>query len=1029
MRYRPDPEEFLDRLARLPGVGDQIVFRCRIEGKAAAYASHAGVLSPASVAALAEQGISRLYSHQVTAIELVLAGGDAVVVTPTASGKTLIYNLIALETARRKPAANALYLFPFKALARDQLKTLRNFAAHFGVEPQEFAEVYDGDTSAYRRRKLRVQPPRVLVTNPDMLHLGILPYHENWRTFLAALDLIVLDELHTYRGVFGSHVALVLRRLLRLCASLGAAPRIVGCSATIANPGELFQQLTGRDGEVIAGGGAPEQAKHFVILNPVASSLSLATRLFELSVAEGMKTIAFTKARKITELIHSWVTRRDPALQRRVAAYRAGFLPEERREIEQKLFDGDLLGVISTSALEAGIDVGGLDCCILAGYPGTITATRQRGGRVGRSGQEPVIFLVAGEDALDQYFVRRPELLFSSPPEAAFISPENPYILQPHLVCAAAELPLRRDELPHFPGQASQRAGELVKNGQLLLSADGSRYHAGGKAPHRDVDIRSAGENFTIHDMAGTMIGTASGVRARHECHAGAIYLHAGRSYRIVSLDLEARKAIATEGDVDYYTEPRAEKETTILNIDGRRAEGPLTVGYGPVRVIETMTGFVRKRIFGGEILDRSALDLPPLSFETTGIWLEVADPIKREIEQRGFHFMGALHAMEHAALAILPLLSLCDRFDVAGISIPRHEQLGTGAVFLYDNYPGGLGLAQSVLSHPSQLLAQTLELVSSCSCDAGCPNCIYSPRCGAGNRPLDKAGTLLLLNLLLGRIVLERQAESATAQPPDTATTVPLAQTAGAEPSPPEHEAPLPHETTAAIARPLPASVEGGLIQSARTAPAEIAVERRPSAAPANAEDGGELLPDLVVFDVETLRSAEEVGGWGNVKQMGLAVGVVYEIRTGHHLTFYESQAQALIDRLLRADLVVGFNQKRFDFTVLSGYRNVDWRPVPTLDLLEVVQKTLKHRLSLNHLAEVTLGETKSGDGLQSLAWVKQGLLDKVAAYCSKDVDITFQLFRHGVHHGFLLYRSWSGEVLRCPVNWGEYWGGLLPE
>jgi DEAD/DEAH box helicase domain-containing protein len=1099
--YRPDPVEFLDRLSRLGELREQIVFRGWAPPQGARYAEPARPLPPAVSAMLAERGIEALYAHQAEGLDHVRAGDDVVVVTPTASGKTLIYNLPVLEGFLQDPERHALYLFPYKALCRDQLKTLHTMGRELGLDPCRLAAVYDGDTPDDQRRRLRAAPPAVLLTNPDMLHLGILPSHEKWAAFFSRLSMIVLDELHVYRGVFGSHVSHVLRRLLRIAELHGARPTVVACSATIANPRELFFRLTGREAVLIERSGAPEQGRHFVILNPDTSGLTLATRLFELCVGEGYKTIAFTKARKITELIHSWVVRRDPRLARRVAAYRAGFLPEERREIESRLFDGRLSGVISTSALEVGIDVGGLDCCILVGYPGTITATRQRGGRVGRGGNDPIVFLVAGEDALDQYFVRRPDLLLEGAPEAVRLSPENPYILKPHLHCAAAERSLAREELLRFGEQAPAAAAEMAAEGELLLAAEGDRYHASRRAPQRLVDIRSAGNSYTIHEPGGRLVGTVSGVRAFHECHPGAIYMHAGRTYRVEQLDIDARKAVAAPFQADYYTQAYGEKETTILELRERRRQGPRSVAQGRVEVVETITGFMRKRIFGGEIIDREDLSLPPLRFETEGIWFEIDPRIQRVIEARGFHFMGALHALEHAALAVLPLFSICDRFDVAGISIPSHPQLRCGAVFIYDNYPGGLGIAETMLHRPEELLARTLDLVASCDCETGCPSCIFSPRCGAGNRPLDKAGVILLLELLLERAPLEEPPEEpAPASPAQTSpafaggqhpvgpafpapaspaghSRVPEPpgappQTPPPMPSPPPEQEPRPpapppsppSATAPAIAPetpispptprspqpPSPAttpsagrSPAASFAPPARSSPqpepqpphASRTPEPPTSPAPSTPTPGpapdfpidDELIPDIVVFDLETLRSAEDVGGWRNTHLMGMAVGVILEVRSGKMLTCFEDAVDRLIDRLLAADLVVGFNHRRFDYRVLSNYRHVDWKAIPSLDILEVVHRTLKHRLSLQHLAQETLGETKSADGLQSLQWVKEGRLDLVAEYCRRDVEVTYRLFAFGVRHGYLLYRNWSGERLRCPVNWGEYW--TLPE
>jgi DEAD/DEAH box helicase domain-containing protein len=605
-----------------------------------------------------------LYSHQARALALLAEGEDVVLSTPTASGKTLVYNLAALQAWGQDPDARALYLFPLKALEQDQRARFEADAARLGAaQPPR-----------------REDPPQVLVTNPDMLHLGILPHHASWQTFFRGLRLVVLDELHAYRGIFGSHVAQVLRRLQRVAAFHGASPRFVSASATIANPGELAEGLTGRPFRVVSESGAPLPARQVLLFRPDGSAYTLAARLFRLSVGLGLRTIAFTKARTITELMHTWIVEADPGLRDRISSYRAGFLPEERREIESRLFSGELLGVISTSALEMGIDVGQLDVCLLVGYPGSQIATWQRSGRVGRA-REGLVALVAQPDALDQYLVHHPRALFDREFERAVVDPANAEILAGHLPCAAAETPLRSGEpwLAEPAVRDSIRA--LEDSGELLRSERGSEWFASRRRPHRHINLRAGGETWRIVEDPpdggrARMIGTVGSVRALSECHEGAIYLHRARQYLVRHLDLGDREARVVAVRVPHYTRALSEKETEILERRRCRPAGSFRLVEGRVRVTTRIQGFERRRIQGQDLLGTEPLDLPPTSFETSSLWLEIPDEIPSMIEEAGRHPMGGLHATEHAALSLFPLFALCDRHDVAGIPSRRRRHL-----------------------------------------------------------------------------------------------------------------------------------------------------------------------------------------------------------------------------------------------------------------------------------------------------------------------------------------------------------------
>jgi DEAD/DEAH box helicase domain-containing protein len=915
---------------------------------------------------LREAGIERLYTHQAEAISAARAGENVLIVTGTASGKSLGYQLPVLETLLADPETRALFLFPTKALEQDQLKSLRQLIPPgSGIR----AEILDGDTPAHRRAQLKENPPHILISNPDILHLSLLPYHAQWKPFWERLRFVVLDELHTYKGIFGSHVAHVLRRLTRVTAHYGSRPRFVASSATISNPAEFAGALAGREFALVNRDGSPARGKRFVFVNPVGSPYGEATDLLLACIQAGYKTIAFAKARKIAELITMWAHQAAPQLASKLRAYRAGYRPEERRAIEQGLFQENLLGVVSTSALELGIDVGGLDACLLVGYPGSIASTWQRGGRVGRAGQQALIILVALPDALDQYFMRHPEDFFARRPEAAVIDPRNRRILQDHLVAAAAEIPLRQADASIYGTDLPQRVSELQSERRLVQSGDGTEWYARRRNPSREISIRSVGESFAILNPLGKTIGSVDGFRALHECHPGAIYLHQGQQFEVTGLDLAQKKIQARPVEVDYYTQTSGDKETEILHCQEFREVKGTVARLGRLKVTERITGYEKRRIFGQDRIGSYPLDLPPHTFETQGFWLEVPEALRDYVKQAppgGLHFMGGIHAIEHAMIGLFPLFALCDRSDVGGISTTFHPQVGRPAVFIYDGYPEGIGLAERCYRVLDELLADTLALLRDCPCETGCPSCIHSPKCGSGNKPLDKAAAILTLEGLLNLI------------------EVPLSLAAGSP----------------------------SALAEATTPPRRLGLPI-PALLPA--------APRVLVLDVETQRSAEEVGGWDNADRMGLAVAVTQDLQTGEVRVYTEDQVGALLTELTSAARIIGFNVRRFDFSVLRGYRDLDYAALPTLDMLEEVHAALGFRLSLNHLAQETLGAPKLADGLQSLAWWKAGERDKVVEYCKADVDLTRRLFEFGRDHGYLLYRDYQGRSARLPVRFGE--------
>ncbi|MGV8074823.1 MAG: DEAD/DEAH box helicase [Syntrophobacteraceae bacterium] len=918
---------------------------------------------------LATLGIKRLFSHQALALDLIRSGNNVVVATPTSSGKSLIYNLAVSEALLKDPDQYALYLFPIKALSRDQQENLKTFFSALDGETPFRSDVYDGDTTPYRRTKIRQACPHILITNPDMLHYALLPYHNKWEEFFKKLRYVVIDEMHTYRGIFGSHVAQILRRLSRVCKFYGGNPRFILLSATISNPKELAAQLIGEDkGEisVVAENGAPQAKRNFVFLDPEASAgnhaSSMAAKLVIRAAEAGLKTIAFTQSRKFTELIHVSILRSAPHLEKRVSSYRAGYLPEERRVIEQKLASGALDAVITTSALEMGIDIGGLDLCILVGYPGTVMTTWQRGGRVGRSGRESTIILIPQPDALDQYIIHHPEEFLGSRYEPAVTDPMNEEILKAHLPCAAAEIPFDRMEVEGEGIEFRRTIDNLTKRGRLLQTADGTQWVPAALRPHRLVDIRSVGESFTIltHTEDGREIplGKSEGIRALKECHPGAIYLHRAESYQVESLNLENRVIYASQSRAPYFTRVKSEKETEILEVLASKPVGNFVVRLGRLRVTEYIRGYEKRRLFTQELLGTHPLDLPPQTFDTIGFWIEIEPILMKHIQAAALHFMGGIHALEHAAISMFPLFAMCDRNDIGGISIPHHPQVGKGAVFIYDGYPGGIGLSARGYEVVLPLLEKTRDLVSACACVEGCPSCIHSPKCGSGNKPLDKKAAVTILRYLTGELNFTEN---------------------------------TPH--------------------------VQILEERDPFHAPPKAPNRSKQ--SIGFFDIETQRLAQEVGGWQNKHLMRVSVAVLFETPSETFRVFREEEVPSLVRELQALDLVVGFNIIRFDYDVLKAYTPFDFSRLRTFDLLDEISQSMGFRLSLDHLAEKTLGAPKAADGIQAVKWFREGNWEPLIEYCKTDVILTRDLFHHALEKGYLLYSDRQGRLLRLPTPW----------
>jgi len=986
-----DINEYIQSLISPPRLNDQVVHHTVVPSQAPIFGKPSEPWPQLIQRVLGDIGIDSLYEHQTQAIDLIRSGKHTVLATPTASGKTLVYNLPVLEMMIRRSDAKALYLFPLKALAQDQLRTFEKMASHLNSTAPR-AAIYDGDTTQWFRKRIRANPPNLIMTNPEMPHLSLLAYHDKWASFLARLEMVVVDEVHTYRGVMGANMAQVFRRLQRVCAYYGAKPVWVFCSATVSNPAELATQLTGLEVNAVTQNGAPCGRRHLVFINPFDGAAQTSILLLKAALHRRLRTIVYTQSRKMAELIALWAGSRSGRFASRISAYRAGFLPQERREIEAKLASGELLAVISTSALELGIDIGDLDLCILVGYPGTVVSTWQRGGRVGRSGQDSALALIAGEDALDQYFMKYPQELLERESEAAVVNPANPEILARHLVCAAAELPLNRDE-PFLSAPAVQKATVLMeKAGSLLKSADGHEFYATRRYPHRDVNLRGTGHRFHIVcSRTGQNRGEIDGFRAFKETHPGAIYLHRGNTYWVETLDLDTHTAKVAPARVNYYTRVRSHKDTEIIEVFEEKPVLGTWVGLGRLKVTDQVTGYETIRIRGHKKLNIIELDLPPQVFETVGLWFKIPLVAQHLVENKQLHFMGAIHAFEHAAIGMFPLIVMTDRNDLGGISTPQHPQIKSAAVFIYDAIPGGAGLSRQAFKRVQNLLETTFKVIRQCPCETGCPSCIHSPKCGSGNRPLDKAAAIFLLDHLIHK------------HHPANFPPVHIANEAKRSPADENRFPQKPSEQTERAYLNQQPSKTAGFNQPEK---AQTVMQQKKTRR-------------YGVLDLETQRSAQEVGGWHKADRMGISCTVLYDSAKERYFEYLESQTPQLISRLEKLDLVVGFNIKRFDYLVLRGCSDFDFGSLPTLDILEEVHRQLGFRLSLDNLAFVTLGVQKSADGLQALRWWQQGRIREIIDYCRHDVEITKDIYLYGQQKGYLLFKNKTRKKVRVPVNW----------
>ena len=771
-----NPSDFIKSIKEKSFYEDQLIHVERLSARRAQHASLERPILRSLVEALQAGGTQKLYSHQAEAINAARNGKNVVVATSTASGKTLCYNVPVLEAIAQNSHTRAIYLFPTKALAQDQLRSLKDLVGQFKVAAAANSNgqtpvnprfgSYDGDTSKSSRTRLR-REANIILTNPDMLHIGILPNHHLWSHFLKNLRFVVVDEAHIYRGVFGSHVAVVLRRLTRLCRLYNNEPQFICCSATIANPGEHIARLTGYTPQVVDDDGSPQAPKMFAMWNPPfidkkkngrRSPNGEAAHLFAELTRREIRNITFTKARVVAELILSYarqtLDRTEPELKERIASYRAGYLAEHRREVEQALFNGQLIGVTATSALELGVDVGSLDATVSVGYPGTVASLWQQAGRAGRGSSSSMAILVGLDNPLDQYFMRHPKQLFERPHEHALIDPGNRYVLEQHLPCAAHELPLSPADEAHFGGEFVAAMVSLEDQGLMTYEPDHDQwYYRGSDYPAQRVSIRSMGSRpiaLVDGSKKNKRLEEMDEASAFSRVHPGAIYMHQGESYLVTELDLLKAQATLMPAQVDYYTQVSEQSDIRIVRSLNHRELPYCTAYWGVVHVSQQVVGYRRVRQFSEADLGETPLEMPVNSFETRALWWDVPPEWTNHLARRGWDFLGGLHAVEHAAIGLLPLFAMCDRWDIGGLSTPAHPATGQPQIFIYDGYPGGVGITEQGFTLLTDLWEATLATIKECPCDDGCPSCIYSPKCGNNNAPLDKRAAIWILESLL---------------------------------------------------------------------------------------------------------------------------------------------------------------------------------------------------------------------------------------------------------------------------------------
>ncbi|MFP4508350.1 MAG: DEAD/DEAH box helicase [Candidatus Acetothermia bacterium] len=681
-----------------------------------------------------------LFDHQAEAIKLANRGENVIITTPTASGKTLAFNVPVFDRMLEDPNSRALYIYPTKALSQDQLKTLKGMEAGLGLDLDP--AVYDGDTPREARPGIRGNS-RIIISNPYGFHY-YLEWHHKWRGFFRNLDYVVLDEVHSYRGVFGSNVAMVIRRMKRVFDHYGSDPQFILSSATIANPLEHARELVGENFSLVVEDSSFQGRKHFLFWNPLSnpdnSAHNQTSKLVAHLVKQGLQTLCFTLSRRMAELIADWSSSRTDLP---VRAYRAGYMPEERRKIEKGLREGTIRGVAATNALELGVDIGGLDAVVMSGYPGTITSSWQQAGRAGRGKEDSLVILVGFENPLDQFFLKHPREFFERDNEHAIIDLDNPNITMGHLACAATELPIRDDE--DLGRMYSGEIDSLAEQGVLQRTPNGALFSGAFRASAA-VDLDNINETTIKVLHNGDLLETMDLSQAYREAHENATLLHQGRKYVVDELDLERDVAEVSRKEVEYFTQSASKSKLEVIEPQKEKKSGDVETFFGEVSVTELYTHYKEKKY--DQVIGIHPLDLPPLEFETESSWFRVPEKILSATEDRGMDPEGGLHAIEHAIISLTPFYAMCDRWDIGGFS-SRHHREGGGAIYIYDGYEGGIGITEEVYDLLDELMESTLELIAGCSCEEGCPSCIYSPKCGNDNEPLDKEGAIFIMRRL----------------------------------------------------------------------------------------------------------------------------------------------------------------------------------------------------------------------------------------------------------------------------------------
>jgi len=763
------PEELLHRLLAAPGRRERVTHIENLPARAAVTVDWPEWAPKDLVRAFELAGIEYPWRHQVEMANHARAGQSVVISTGTASGKSMGYLLPALAAvmegldATNGRGATVLYVAPTKALAADQLRRIRDL----GI-PGVRVATYDGDTPGEEREWVRSHA-NVVLTNPDMLHHSMLPGHQRWSSFLRSLQYVVVDEVHAYRGLFGAHVSAVLRRLRRVAERYESSPSFLLASATVTDPEISATRLTGLPVVPVTKDASPRGPVVFALWEPPLTELvgergapirrTAAAEVADLVadlVIDDVRTLAFVRSRRGAEVVallarHS-LEEVDSMLGRRVAAYRAGYLPEERRLLERRLGSGDLRAVATTSALELGIDVSGLDAVLLAGWPGTRASLWQQAGRAGRDGQGSLAIFVARDDPLDTYLVHHPEAVFGQPVEATVFDPENPYVLGPHLAAAAAELPLTTADFSLFGSSTEELIDSLVAR-DLLRERSTGWYWTKRERASDLADLRGIGGTpvRVVEQETGRLLGTVDPGAAHTSVHQGAVYVHQGASYVVDSLELEDGAALVHPEDPDYTTSARELTDLRVLSTERSEDLGTATLAFGVVEVTRQVVSFLRRRIATGEVLGEHPLDLPQRTLRTKAVWWEIPTRYMSQLEVDDADLPGALHAAEHASIGLLPLIATCDRWDIGGVSIAAHSDSGLPTVFVYDGHAGGAGFAERGFTDAREWLTATRAVINDCECVAGCPSCVQSPKCGNGNDPLDKAGAVRVLDLVLG--------------------------------------------------------------------------------------------------------------------------------------------------------------------------------------------------------------------------------------------------------------------------------------